>query len=213
MDFHLLADVRETAGPKLGELRHVVCDPGTRQVHSIVVKPSAADVGAVVVPIDAVDAADDDAVYLSLDEEEFTGLERYAFARNIAPPPAEYDPRNPSADEEQEPIDVPDVPPVGAAEGITSIAYTPILEVQRNIPDADVVLDDTTTVHATDGDLGRVEHVLVSDDSLQVTGLIVEKGLLVQRSLEIPVEWVADMAPGLVVLNVDRRAVETAQTE
>jgi len=213
MDFHLFADVRQSDGGKLGELRHVIYDPQTRQVPSIVVQPTGPQGAAVIVPIGVVDAADDNGVYLSLSPEAFDALQPYAFGVNVAPPPAEYDPSTHTADLDEEFVDVPNVPPVGAAEGITSIAYTPILEVQRNISADDLVIDDGTVVEALDGEIGRVEHVLVGDDTRQVTGFLVEKGALFPRSAQVPMDWVASIEGDRISLNVDRTAVEAAQHE
>lgn len=211
MDFHLLADVRQSDGGKLGELRHVVYRPDSGEVRSIVVQPTSGESGAVLVPISAVDTADDDAVYVRLSEDEFRALEPYAVGMNIAPPPAEYDPTNPSADLHEEPVDVPNVPPVGAAEGITSIAFTPIMDVQRNIGEGEVVVGDRTMVRATDAELGHVEHVLVSDDTRRVTDFLVEKGVLFPQTVQVTVDWVEGVLSNTIVLGVDRATVQAAQ--
>lgn len=213
MDFHLHCHVRQRNGLDAGELRHVVCDPETREVISLVVYEGGLDGRAVILPIGAVDSADDDAVYTELTGDQFDRLERYAYALNVAPPPADLDPDTVSSDQLQEPIDVPDVPPVGAATGITSIAFTPILEIWRNVPAGSVILDDMTIVEASDGELGRVRHVLADDETRRVTGLVVEKGFIFTRDVEIPMDWVTNFGTERVALSVSKAEVEAASQE
>jgi uncharacterized protein YrrD len=214
MDFHIHSDVRRTDGGKLGELRHVVLDPDVRHVISLVVQETGLDGHAVVVPSDDVDSADEDAVYLSLSREQLDQLPRYAYGRNVAPPPADLDPEVASSDQVQEPIDVPDVPPVGAATGITSIAFTPIVEIRRNLPPEAVVIDDHTVVTATDGDIGHVRHVLEDDQTRRVTGFVVQKGLLFSHDVDVPIDWLAGVQGHRLALRIDKRSVEaTLQKE
>lgn len=207
MDFHLLSDVRQRDGGKLGELRHVVYDPEMRRVVSLVVQQTGLDGASLIVPIEPVVESDDDGVYLTLTVEQFDALEPYAYGRNIAPPPADVADEISSSDYEQEPADVPDVPPIGAASGITTIAFTPIVEVLRNIPDGAITIDDQSIVSATDGDIGRVEHVLMEDETKKIRGFIVETGSVVTHSWEIPMAWVRSIQPGAVLLNVDLNTV------
>lgn len=208
MEFHLLSDVRQQdSGDILGELRHLVYDPVQRRVQALVVQEARMGGHAVAVPWSAVAVADDDAVYLSLSSEEFDQLEPYAVGINVAPPPADLDPSTPSADFEQEPIDVPDVAPVGAAEGITSIAFTPIIQEFARVPEGSVVLDDGTAVWTTDGEIGMVERIETGDDGT-VGALALEEHGLLATNITIPWDWVAEVEPGRINLSVDRQAVE-----
>ena len=207
MDFHIHSNVRRTDGGKLGELRHVVLDPDVRHVISLVVQESGLDGHAVVVPSDDVDSSDGDAVYLSLSREQLDQLPRYAYGRNVAPPPADLDPDVASSDQVQEPIDVPDVPAVGAATGITSIAFTPIVEIRRNLPPDAVVVDDHTIVAATDGDIGHVRRVRQDDQTRKLTSFIVHKGVVFAHDVHIPIDWLAGVEGHRLVLRVDKRAV------
>jgi uncharacterized protein YrrD len=211
MDFHLLRDVRQRDGGKLGELRHVVCDPNTQTVLSLVVQHVGLAGTAVVVPIGAVERSDEDAVYLTLFPEQFDRLEKYAYGQNVAPPPAEYDPSTVSEDFPQELLDVPNVPPVGAAEGITSIAFTPLIAAWLNVPEGSAVIDDATAVSAQDGDIGYVKHVL-TDDQGNVSGFVVEKGFLFTKDIEVPLSWVQELRSGSLDLNVSKAEVAGAQT-
>jgi len=208
MDFHIHSNVRGPDGDKLGELRHAVLDPDVRHVISLVVQETGLDGHAIVVPSDDVSSADDDAVYLTLSREQLDQLPRYAYGRNVAPPPADVDPETTSSDQVQEPIDVPDVPPIGAAAGISSIAFTPIMEIRRNLPADAVVIDDHTVVAATDGEIGHVRHVLEDDETRRVTGFVVQKGFVFSHDVEVPIDWLAGVQGHRLVLRVDKRSVE-----
>ena len=213
MDFHLRKDVRERNGLDVGYLRHVVCDPETREVISLVVQLRGLEGHVVILPIGAVETGDEDAVYTRLTSEQFDQLDTYDYERNVAPPPAEYDEETSSSDQVQEPIDVPDVPPVGAAEGITSVAYTPILEIWRNVPDGSLIFDETTVVEAKDGELGHVRHVLADDETRRLSGFIVEKGFLFTRDIEVPMDLVARMRSDRILLRVARAEVDVPDEE
>jgi uncharacterized protein YrrD len=213
MDFHLHSDVRERDGLTVGELRHVVCDPETRQVISLVVQQSGVEGRAVIVPIGTVQSGDDDAVYLELDGGQFEALDSYAYARNVAPPPADVDPSTRSSDQLQEPIDVPDVPPVGAASGITSIAFTPVLEIWRNVPDGSLIFDDGTVIEATDGEAGHLRHVLADDETRRLTGLVVEEGFFFTQEVEVRMECVSELTSERIRLTVGRSALEPPYEE
>jgi uncharacterized protein YrrD len=198
MDFHFLADVRQVDGGTVGELRHIVVDSETREVRSLVAQQTGLDGHAVVVPIGTVDSADDDATYLHLTERQFRSLESFAYARNIAPPPAEVDPETWSSDIDEDVPglpDVPDVPPVGAAAGISTIAFMPILEVTENVPEGSVVLSDTTMVQALDGQLGTLTHVHADDETRRVTAFDVQTRGVFVREVQVPADAVASLDP------------------
>jgi sporulation protein YlmC with PRC-barrel domain len=207
MFFHLGSGVRQREGQKLGELRRIGYDPETQQIAYLVVEHSGFEGPEVLVPIDAVQSADDDAVYLELSQEQFDGLEDYDDTRNIAPPP---DADHMAVDEIQDPFDVPDVPPVGAATGIESIGFTPVVEETVHLPPGEQVIDSGSSVWATDGKIGHVRDVLVSDETDRITSLVVESGWLFLHDTEIPFEWVANVRPETIILNVDRATVEAS---
>lgn len=208
MDLHLGADVRQRDGHRFGALHRIVYDPETQQVEFLVVEHAGMDDRDVLVPIGAVQSADNNVIYLELSREQFDSLENFVdHVHNIAPPP---DAANVTDDEITDPVDVPDVPAVGAATGVESIAFTPLVEEIVHVPPIDEVIDGDTTVWATDGEIGRVKHVLVSDETDRITALVVEKGFIFHHDIEIPMEWVENIRPETVVLTVDKATVEAA---
>src|SRR5438045_3955878 len=117
------ADVRQADGGKVGELTRLVFDPDSRVVASLVVQPNRGDLNELVVPGEVVQDADDQAAQLSVDQHTFDAFPPFEVDRNIAPPP---DVADVTSDLIKDPIDVPDVAPVGFATGVESIAFVPI---------------------------------------------------------------------------------------
>lgn len=208
MQFHFGADVSQKNGDRLGELRALLYDPDTQEVTAFVVQHAGLDSYDVLVPYEAVADTDDETVYLELSQDQFDDLDEYSYTRNVAPPPynAEGD-----QDEVQEPIDVPDVPPVGAATGIESIAFTPIEQETDLVPPDDEPIDGTTTVYATDGELGHVRDVFVDGETRRMTSMVVERGLVFTHDSDVPNNWISSVQPGTIVLSVDSATVKAAQ--
>lgn len=207
MDFRFGADIRGRGGDSLGTFQRAICDPATRQVVALVATEGGLAERQVVVPIGTVATSDDDSVTVELSRQQFAGLEDYvASARNIAPPP-NID--NLDDDQVTDPIDIPDVAPVGAATGIESIAFTPIIEEITNVPGVDQVLDSGTAVWATDGDVGQLRALEVSDETNRISAIIFGGGGNVAGSIELPADRIASVQTGTIILTVDRATVES----
>lgn len=205
MNFHFGAEVRSPDGGKLGELRRVVYDPSTEQVTALVLIEVGLDGEELVAPIGSVQSADDEAVTLAISEEQLDDLDLFVQTRNIAPPP---DAEEVTSDQVHDAVDVPDVLPVGAATGIESIAFTPVLEEIVHIPTGDQTLDQNTTVWATDGEAGHVAEVHVNDQTLQITALVVQHGLIFKHDAEVSFDLVENVRSEAIVLSVDTATIE-----
>lgn len=206
MQFRFGSEVRERDDSRLGELTRAVYNPQTEQVASLVVQPSAIEQGEVLVPIGAVRSADDEAVSLEIDHDQFLDdLDSFEDIRNLAPPPETEEPEEPGLP------GVPPEPPIGAATGIESIAYTPIIQEDIHVPRDDVVLDSNTEVWASDGELGRLREVDVNDETHRVTTLVVAHGFVFVEHTPIPIDLVSVINSEHVLLNVPKRAVAGEQ--
>ena len=149
---------------------------------------------------------DDEIVQLALSEDEFEDLDVYSLSHNVAPPP---DRDFADVDEEDELAPGSESPPVGAATGIESIAFVPIVEEDLYIPGGDGVFDRSTEVWATDGLVGHVRAVNMEDETGRISGVVVRHGTIFTHEIAVPVEYVETMRTDTVVLNVDRAAVDT----
>lgn len=204
MDFHLGTDVRGPEDERLGELRRIVFDPETWEVVSLVVQHAGLDEREVIVPIGAVDSADHEGIILELSSDQFSGMERFADVHNLAPPPVAD---NLATEDTIEPDNVPDVPPVGAATGVESIAFTPVIQEDERVDGQDDVIDHESSVWATDGEVGRLSDIQVDDETRRITGFAVTKGVLFRHEVEIPRDLVASIRPGTIVLTVEKASL------
>lgn len=199
MDFQFGADVRRPDGGKLGQLRRLIMDPDTGQIASLVVTHNAFDGREVIVPLGVVNGADDEAIELAASEQQFDDFDDYMTERNVAPPP---DAGNVTSDLIHDPVDVADSPPIGAATGIESIAFTPVLQETVHVPGGDEVLDGETVVWATDKELGQLRQIRTNDQTSRVMELIVERGFVFKHDTAIPFETVATVRSETIVLSV-----------
>jgi len=206
MEFHLGAQVRNPDGDVLGTLQRVVYQPESSQVVSLVVLHTGWSEREVFVPIGRVNGADDEAVEIGLSSEQYDDLDIYSETRNVAPPP---DATEVSSDLVHEPMDVPDVLPIGAATGVESIAFTPIIEELSYVLPGEQVIDHATVVWAIDGEVGKVSSVLVDDETKQLSGFQVTRGIVFTHSARVPMDWVENILPETIVLTVDRAKVES----
>ncbi len=205
MEFHLGAQVRNPDGEVLGTLQRVVYQPESSQVVSLVVLHAGWSERQVFVLIGQVNRADDEAVEIGISAEQYDELDIYSETRNVAPPP---DAVEVSSDLVHEPMDVPDVLPIGAATGVESIAFTPIIEELSYLLPGEEVIDHATVVWAIDGEVGRVSSVLVDDETMQLSGFQVQRGVVFTHSARVPMDWVENILPETIVLTVDRTTVE-----
>lgn len=209
MQLRFGADVRPLDGTGLGSLERVLLEVETDQVTSLVVRQSGLMGSLKTVPIGSLDQSEPDEIYVDLSTEQFDDLPAFETAHNIAPPP---DVENITEDQITDPVDVPDVAPVGAATGVESIAFTPIIQEDMDEPEGTVVLDRTTEVWATDQRVGHLQGVEMSDETRRITQLIVQGGIIFTHTDMVPYSAVQTMG-GRIVLNVTAEAVHQAQDE
>lgn len=204
MDFQFGAAVSSRDGIRLGDLHKVVFDRATGEVTSLVVDPDGLEADFRLMPIGAVNSADRMEIFVALSPEQFTNLPRYAEVRNVAPPPLA---ENLEDEENKEPEMVPDVPPVGAATGVESIAFTPILQADTAIPAQDSVIDASFTVRATDGVVGQVHEVIVDNETNRITRLGVNRGTFFTNEVDIPAGWLREIGPDWIGISADMATV------
>lgn len=204
MEFQLGAQVRTGDDDHLGELTRVVYNPDSLGIDRLVVQSVRIGEREVQVPLESVASTDDGVLKLSLSEDEFEALDDFSYSRNVAPPPdrdfAQIDP-------EDELAPGSEVPPIGAATGIESIAYIPIIEEEIFVPTGDGVVDRATEVWATDGLLGHVRAVISEQGTGQIQELIVRHGTVFTQEMNVPVRYIEAMRLDTVVLNVEQSAV------
>lgn len=205
MDLYVGADIRQRDGGKLAELRGVIFEPETLQVVQLVARHADLDEREVLVPIGAIDWVDEDDIGLELTAEQFDTLQDYEAVRNVAPPPAV---ENVTSDLIKDPVDVPDAAPVGAATGVESIAFTPILQEVPHVRPGDELIDGGTAVWASDGEVGKVSRIVVNDQTNEIVGFVVREGTFFTHQVDVPLDVVTHIGTEEVSVRVERAALE-----
>jgi uncharacterized protein YrrD len=209
MEFHFGAQVQRSDGERLGELTRVVYDPDSREIDYLVAQSAHMGEREVKIPLEAVELTDDETVQVALTENEFETLEEYSFSHNVAPPPD----RDFADIDEEELAPGTESPPVGAATGIESIAFIPIVEEDVYIPVGDGVIDRSTEVWATDGLVGNARAVATDDGTRRIRDILVRHGTIFTHEITVPAECIEAIRTGAVVLNVERSFVDDHHSE
>jgi uncharacterized protein YrrD len=199
MDFRIGRPVMAEDG-RVGTLDRLIFDPQADRVCGLVVAEPGLLPHEVLVPLDRVIAADEEAVRVRGTVEEIAALEGFSYAQFTEPPeewlpPADLDagtsaflfPASPYA--------------VGAFAPTTPIT-APAEEVEEEKPAGSIDLTADTVVDCTDGFAGTVDRVLTEGDSDRVTHLIVRRAGLVGRDLLVPAELITSTAEQTVHLSI-----------
>lgn len=81
--------------------------------------------------------------------------------------------------------------------------------VVERVPDGEIPFHRSTEIEATDGHVGKVDKLVVEQESGQITHLVMQKGhLWGKKEIAIPLSAVEDLDYESVYLNVDKKAVE-----
>ena len=170
-----------------GKVSRLIIDPATETVTHLVIEPKHRPGVGRLVPLDLVDTTAGD-IRLRCTVEEFGGLE-----------PAQ----------ETELID--DVTAglgiggLNAPMGVTSPVQTYLQDV---VPLGEADVDRGDPVHALDGEIGRVQGLLVEPDDHRVTHVLLQEGhLWGRKKVSIPVSAVTGVENG-IRLSLTKRQVE-----
>lgn len=205
MEFHIGSSIHDRNGEQLGKLTHVIVDPETKEVVDIVADTSGLLGREVIVPVGAINQASEERIDLAIDKDQTTDLKDFLVSSYIAPTPETFAgyPWAGAALVGQ------GLAPVGAATGLESIAYTPIVDTQEQIPEGDVDIKRGTEVWATDGKIGAVREVVTDEQTKRVRALVVRHGFLFHKDFEIPTERIANIGADRVTLKIAKADVES----
>ena len=213
MQFAENAEVHASNGEKVGRIDRVVIDPDSKELTHIVVKKGFLFTKDKVIPIDHVDASDENRVVLKEgtgDPDDFPDFEEShyipaeeaeSFAkRNMgaARPLAWYYPLPGGAWWRRR---------MGGYPGYPEPAY--VRRTETNIPEGTVPLEEGAKVVSSDGDrVGKVERVYAEEEEQRVTHLLISHGLLSKERKLIPSMWVKHVLGDEVRLSISRNFVE-----
>jgi sporulation protein YlmC with PRC-barrel domain len=177
---------------EVGELSRVVLDPVARAITHLAVEPRHRDGVGRLVPVELVDSTDGQirlrcttADFDALDEADETrllpvasGLWGYGSGELLAWP---YYGAGAG----------------GMASGASGLSPGPRIAVGDRVPVGEVEVRRGESVHATDGDIGRVQGLVIDPDH-QVTHVLLDEGhLWGKKRVAIPVGAVADVTDGV----------------
>jgi osmotically-inducible protein OsmY/sporulation protein YlmC with PRC-barrel domain len=196
LEFKVGVPVEAVDGP-IGHLRQVVLNPGDGQVTALVVRRKGLPARDYVVPVDAVEEASDDVIELKLTRDGLEAQPLFQPERYIAPT-ARVSGYLPSQ-------------ALFSLLGGQEHKRGSLQEASEGRPgtgDSAAVIRAGQKVVATDGQVGKVDRVLVDSATRRATHFTVKKGLLFHKDIMVPVEWIAEYRPDVIKLGVDKAELE-----
>jgi sporulation protein YlmC with PRC-barrel domain len=190
--FKIGADARCTDGV-CGEVSRVVVDPVARSVTHLVVEPKGCRGLGRLVPLDLIDAATGE-VRLRCTKASFDKLEAAEMTEFIPGPISSmgYGP--------DEMLYWPYYG-IGAGNMTEAVIYD-------TVPLGEVTVRRGERVHATDGDIGRVEGLAINPSDRHVTHVLLQEGhLWGRKQVAIPIKAVAGVDAGICV-NLTKQQVQ-----
>jgi len=181
MNFRIGAHVDATDG-RVGEITKLIIDSRDRTVSDIVVKEGRFAAERLV-PIEDIVEATSDAVKLRVSHAQFNLLPPYA--RSV-----QY---------------TPDTPP----DSYLGVVKNPVVLDQVDIGENERWFTGGEKVEATDGTVGKIDEVLVDDQTRKITDVVLREGHLWSRHhVTIPIDNVDYAARGVIYLKLSKAELE-----
>jgi len=189
---------------RAGTVGGFVFDPQRNEVTALVVTEGGLLPHDVVVPMEEVIAADDEAVRVRGTVEEVAGHDAFSHVQYATPPEDWLPPEGfpPGA------FHFPASPYAVEAFAPSSPALPPPDEPVEELPPDTVDLGPNTDVICLDGPAGTVDRVLTEGENDRVTHLIVRRGTLFPKDHEVPVALVDRVTDAGVFLSITIEALE-----
>jgi len=200
--FAIGADARCSDGV-CGKVTHVVVDPVERAVTHLVVEPRHWPGLGRLVPVDLVDAATPKEVQLHCTRAEF---DRLGFAED-----SDFAPRT-SLDQysgysAEQKLMWPYYSPI-EGEGMPQTGEDEPAGAYGSLPPGEVGVRRNVRVYATDGEIGRVEGLVIDSGSHRVSHVLLQEGhLFGRKEVAIPIGAVTGVVDG-VQLNITKQQAE-----
>jgi sporulation protein YlmC with PRC-barrel domain len=197
MQFNQNATIFSADSKEVGHLERVVIDPATKALTHIVIRKGLLNAKDKVIPVDMISAAVPDSIGLRLTADRLDELSDYEETRY------------------SQGSDGWSGPAMQGASGYMDNPNTPMTtaptlkEKVINIPPNTVALKEGAQVNTADGKhIGKLEQVLTSPESGQVTHLRISHGVLRKESKLIDALWIDTIEEKTVTLNTDSATVE-----
>jgi sporulation protein YlmC with PRC-barrel domain len=203
--FVIGADVSCSDGP-CGEVSRVVVDPVARSVTHLVVEPKGRLGLGRLVPLDLVDATAEE-VRLRCTLEEFEGLDS-AEDTQFVPGTQGYGAFGP-----EQVVSWPYYGLGGAGVSGEELAGVSQTVTYDTVPLGEVEVRRGDHVHATDGDIGRVQGLVIDPDSRHVSHVLLQEGhLWGKKEVAIPISAVTGIDEDGMKLSLTKQQVQDLPT-
>lgn len=204
----------EVRGPEgsLGEVEKIIVDPTTDRLTGVVVKHGRVFSDRRVLPLDAIRRADGSALYVDLDDEQFSTLEDFDPVRYRSPDPDYSGPPGFDAAHGHN-FNLENYVAMGPANIALGQAMKPlgypggeISEPQA--PHWDTLSEGADILDADGEKVGEVAALVLDGETGEPARLRVRRGFLFGDEADLPTAWIDSIADGRLRLNVPRRTVE-----
>jgi uncharacterized protein YrrD len=166
---------------QIGRVERVVMKPGSGEVAGLIVRKGLLLTRDVIIPIEAVEEATQYEVRVNLTVDELNTSAKYGTTDGQAGAGRE---RPESA------AGRGDLQAAQAGQTPAAVGGKPLQAGQK--------------VFALDGEVGRLDSVLIDSPTRRVSYLVVRRGRLLVHDTLIPVEWIKDVGQDTIVLNMTR---------
>ncbi|HEY9721767.1 MAG TPA: PRC-barrel domain-containing protein [Oscillatoriaceae cyanobacterium] len=188
-------------GQNAGKVWRVAVDPQSRRVTHVIIHQGALLGRNLVVPIEDATRVDASGITLELTLDGLARCPNYQ-ETDFLPPEEGW----------EYPVGYPQsgiVWPLAMAwSGASTYPLMSNAVVKENIPPEDVTIAAGTSVECADGHCGRVERVVLDDQSHEIVGFVIRKGLIFTRDIQAPIDWVDHVDDAGVHLKLSRQEVE-----
>jgi uncharacterized protein YrrD len=209
MKFRYGIDIYSWENEKVGELKHVVIDPGTDEITHLVAEKGFLMPEDKLIPISLVMEATDERIKLFAFKGSFEDFDDFIEIEYVRSEKTRPD----MTTEDEEFVPLIAYPPAGTI----GMGYTPMIyypeeykkEATKNIPAGTQDIPEGTEVVGLDGErVGNIEEMIVEPQSDQVTHFVISKGILFTEDKLVPSTWVKRYDDDQVKLLVDSNIVE-----
>lgn len=190
--FTIGSDVSCSDG-EAGELRRVVLDPVARVITHLAVEPKHRRGTGRLVPVELVDSTDEQ-IRLRCTKAQFDALEEADETRLLPMTSGVWG----YSSGELLALPYYGLGLEGAVMGGGGLSTKPVATVEDRVPLGEVEVRRGEPVHATDGEIGRVQGLVIDPHDHHVTHVLLDQGhLWGKKRVAIPITAVADVTEGV----------------
>ena len=211
MKFRYGVDIYSWEDEKVGELKHVVIDPGTDEITHLVAEKGFLMPEDKLIPISLVMESTDERIKLYAFEGSFEDFDDFIEVEFVRSEKTRSDMI--AEDEDTDFVPLIAYPPAGTlGMGYTPMIYYPEEQKKaavKNIPAGTQNIPEGTEVVGLNGErVGNIEEMVVEPQTDQVTHFVISKGILFSEDKLVPSTWVKRYDDDQVKLLVDSNIVE-----